>query len=77
MARYKLPSRVTLPRSLTVDAATLSMCLGNPSRQWLHLQRKNHGLAPSWRNGETKDWLTMTNSVADWLAARGCEVTRV
>lgn len=68
----RLPRRVTLPDEPLIAAWHLREALG-ASKQVLHLWRTKHGFPASHR----ESWSTVTAvaAVADWLRARGVEVT--
>ena len=68
----QVPRFVTLPDDPLIAAWHLRACLGQ-SRQVLHLWRTNHRFPASHREGWTR--FTSTAAVADWLVARGGEVT--
>ena len=69
----KLPSGVTIPSSVTLDAQSQQQVLG-VSRQVLYSWRKNHRFPRSIRSGANS--YVLTQAVVDWLLERGVNVRK-
>lgn len=64
-----IPSTVILPKTETVNHGNLTIALGNPSRQLLHLWRGRYGFPKSFKSG--KDSFCITLDVVKWLGQHG------
>lgn len=72
--RHRLPRVITLPASSVMPVATLSICLGQPSRSLRSTWVRRKGFPAAWKDGS--NWYIDVAAVERFLKSRGCNVVR-
>lgn len=71
----RLPHVITLPAAATVQMDHLRVALGQPSRQVLHLWRRDQAFPLV--HGKGADRFCITDQIERWARAQGSTVRRV